>query len=945
MPIPSLRTRHYGHLSANGGNSPKKERRKQLIKTIIIVGLSSLAALFVIGTIVVAWVSRDLPDPNKINDSQVSQSTKIYDRTGTHLLYEIYQNKKRTLVELNQIADYAKEATIAIEDKSFYKHGGIQLLSIVRAGFNNIIGRRSGGGGASTLTQQLIKNVVIGDEHSIFRKIKEAIMAIQLEKKYSKDQILKLYLNEIPYGSTNYGIEAASQSYFHKSAKDLSLPESATLAAMIQAPTRYLNNPDSLRGRRDLILSLMQEQGYITEQEKKDAQNVALRIYRESGPMVAPHFVLYVKQLLADQYGDKTVEEGGLQVITTLDYDKQIMAQDIVKKLGDQYASSSNANNAALVSLDPKTGQVLAMVGSRDYNNDNIDGQFNVAVLGKRQPGSSFKPFVYAAAWEKGFTPDTVLYDVKTNFDMRVGGNYTPKNYDGKEHGLVTMRKALQGSLNIPAVKTLYLVGSKNAIDFAHRFGYTTMTGDYGLSLVLGGAEVNLLEHTNAYATLANDGVYNAPVSILKVTDQNGGTMFEWQPTQGQDAISPELAAMVSGVLSDNNARAYMFGINNNLVLPGRPVAAKTGTTNDSKDAWTLGYTPSLTTGVWVGNTRPSPMKSGGNTLAGAIWNQFMAKALKDTPVEDFPTPPINTSTKPVLIGTDKGIVLNINVTTGKIANSSTPENLISQRTYLPPHDILYYVNKDDPQGPPPADPTVDPQYQNWENALQSWVTRQQTAGVQLTLEDPPTEYDNPQNPALMPTLSVTFPTEGQVLTSRQINIQVNASAPRGVAKVLFYIDGLSIGESSQFPFGLSYYAQKLIKGPHNLKVVAEDDQGNAAQQQINFAMQAELDPPSFDWFDGTSITLGSGDFPRVLSLNPFRWDSTKQISIYLSGTNIASPKLIYTFNQAVDKLFNNQLTFTWQHDPGAGEYDLKGVLLDENGRTIEKTLHITVQD
>ena len=943
MPIPSLNnSRHYGHMLQDGPN--KKERKRKLLKTILIAAISVFVFLFIAGTVVIVWVSRDLPDPDKINDRQISQSTKIYDRTGTHLLYEVYQDQKRTLVELNQIADYAKQATIAVEDKNFYEHSGIQPLSILRAAFNDLIGRKAGSGGASTLTQQVIKNVVVGDAHSIFRKIKEAILAIRLEKKYTKDQILKLYLNEMPYGSTNYGIEAASQSYFHKSAKDLTLPEAATLAGMLQSPSRYLNDLDALRQRRDLVLSLMQAQGYIDEQQKTDAQNTALRIYRTSGPMDAPHFVLYVKQLLADKFGEKTADEGGLQVITTLDYDKQIIAQNVVKQMGDKYASTSNANNAALVAIDPKTGQVLAMVGSRDYNNDDIDGQFNVAVFGKRQPGSSFKPFVYTAAFEKGFTPSTVLYDVTTNFDMRAGGNYTPKNYDGKEHGLVTMRKALQGSLNIPAVKTLYLVGSKNAIDFAKRFGYTTFTGDYGLSLVLGGAEVNLLEHTDAYATLANNGMYNPTASILKVTDPSGATLYEWQQPPEQDAITPELSATITNVLDDNNARAFMFGLNSTLVLPGRPVAAKTGTTNDNKDAWTMGYTPSLTTGVWVGNTIPSPMKSGGSTLAGTIWNQFMSQALKGTPVENFPDPPPNTSTKPVLIGSDNGITLNIDSMTGKIANSSTPENLIVQKTYLPQHDILYYVNKDDPQGPPPANPSDDPQYQNWEDALQNWVARQQAAGIQLTLEDPPTEYDAQQDPTLAPTIDIISPAEGQVLTSRQIDFQVKATAPRGVTKVVYYIDGELIGSSSEYPFSFSYYAKTQTKGAHMLKVLAQDDQGDSTGKEESFAIQADFDPPSFDWFDQTPLVLAATDYPRAFYLTPFRWDNIKQVSIYLSGTGIAQEKMIYNFSHTEDKLFNGQMTFTWQHSPGPGDYDLRGVMTDSTGKTVEKTLHVTVQ-
>ena len=947
MPIPQLhQSRHYGRLPDSAPPSRKGKMshdRKILLKTVGWAAVVGAIGMFIVGTGVVAWVSRDLPDPNKLNDRQVSQSTKIYDRTGEHMLYEVYQNKKRTLVNLDQIATSALKATVAVEDKNFYEHGGIQIKSIIRAGFNNLIGRKSGSGGASTLTQQLIKNTITGDEHSVFRKIKEAILAIRLEKKYGKDDILKLYLNEIPYGSTNYGIESASQSYFHKNAKDLTLAEAATLAAIPKAPSKYLKDLDALRNRRDLVLSLMFDQGYINETEKKEAQGIALRIFRTGGPMDAPHFVLYVKQLLADKFGERAVDEGGLKVITTLDYDKQKLAEKTVKELGDKNAKNANANNAALVAIDPHTAQILALVGSRDYFNDEINGQFDVATLGKRQPGSSFKPFVYTAAFEKGYTPSTVLYDVSTNFDARAGQDYTPKNYDGKDHGLVTMRKALQGSLNIPAVKTLYLVGSKNMIDFAKRFGYTTLTGDYGLSLVLGGAEVNLLEHTNAYATLANNGVYNTPESLLKVTTAAGEVLYEWKPLPGTEAVTPEIAATTDDVLTDDPARAFVFSLHGNLTLPDRPVAAKTGTTNDNKDAWTLGYVPSLAVGVWVGNTIPTPMKAGGNALAGTIWNRFMREALKSTEPEMFPTPPVNDAQKPVLRGANDGIVLNINSATGKIANSSTPESLIIQRTYLPPHDILHYVIKDDPRGANPAFPADDPQYEAWEAALQAWVVRQQTAGISVTFEEPPNEYDNIQSSALSPTLEFISPIEGAELTSRQMDIQVKATAPRGVTKVMYQIDGHNIGASTEFPFNFSYYAQTLLKGPHTLSAVAQDDAGNSVQKNINFAMQAEFDPPNFEWFDKDPLTIKTDEFPRVMSMTPFRWDDINKIDIYLTPA-AGTAKLIYNFNHKEDKLTNNQLTFTWKNSPGVGPYTLKAILTDTSGRKVEKVLDVTVE-
>lgn len=948
MPLFSRRQRRvYGEF---GGPKrrfrfPKLRRPKltpnNLKKLAIYAGVAGLF-LFLAGTVTVAYISRDLPSPDKLNERVVSQSTKIYDRTGDHLLYEVYQNQKRTIVNLDQIAPLAVKATIAVEDKYFYQHPGVRVVSIMRAGFNNLIGRRSGSGGASTLTQQFIKKTLVGDDPTIFRKVKEAILALRLEKKYSKDDILKMYLNEIPYGSTNYGIEAASQSYFRKSAKDLDLAEAATLAAMIQAPSRYLNNPNALRGRRDLVLRMMFDQGQITEQQKTEAQNSALRLYRNSGIMDAPHFVLYVKQLLADRFGEKTMDAAGLKVITTLDYDKQKLAEKIIKEEGDKMAKSANANNAALVALDPKTGQILAMVGSRDFYDEKIDGQFNVAVLGRRQPGSSFKPFVYTLAFKNGYTPETVLYDVSTNFERRAGGDYTPKNYDGKEHGLVTMRQALQGSLNIPAVKTLYLTGINEVIDFAKHFGYTTLKDTAGLSLVLGGSEVNLLEHTGGYATLASGGVYHEPVSLLKVTDAQGGALYEWQEEPGEEAVSPELAATISNVLTDNNARAFIFGLKNNLVLPDRPVAAKTGTTNDNKDAWTLGYTPSLAAGVWVGNTTPAPMKGGGNLLAGVIWNRFMHEAIKNTPVEQFPSAPPSDAQKPILRGAVGGITLFLNSANGKIATPSTPDYLKVERAYLPPHDILYYVTKNDPRGPLPVNPAADPQYQAWEDALQDWVNREAAAGRTYAFSEPPAEYDSfIASPELLPQLEILSPAPSSTLASRQLEIKIKASAPRGIARVAYSLDGAQIGAVTEFPFNLNYFARTLKNGPHTLTVYAYDDLGNGAVKELVFGLQAEPEPPEVEWFDRSPLSLKNDDFPRVVNLVPFRWEAVTEIKIYLqSGGN---KKWIYTFNHAEDKLFNNMLNFTWNHSPGAGNYTLIAALTDNRGETKEKILQVIV--
>lgn len=977
-PIPPLKERFkrsYGKLSRNTSNFDYKKYLKENKKPWLKWGVYAiiiLAALgFIGGTGLIWYFSKDLPDPNKLSDRQVEQSTKIYDRTGTHVLYEIYQNQKRTLVTLDDIAVTARQATIAVEDKHFYEHKGIRVISILRAAFNNFIGRNSGGGGASTLTQQFIKKAVVGDEHSYFRKLKEAIMALRLEKKYTKDQILQMYLNEIPYGSTNYGIEAAAQSYFHKNAKDLDLAESATLAALIQAPSRYLNDINTLRNRRDLVLTLMKDQGYINETQMKDAQGKAIRIYLSSNILAAPHFVLYVKQLLAEQYGEKKMETDGYKVITTLDYDLQKEAEKTVSELSEKNLKEFNTNNTALVAIDPKTGQILAMVGSRDFYNDDIDGQYNVAVLGKRQPGSSLKPFIYAASWEKGYTPETVLYDVTTNFDNRDGVDtgYIPKNYDGKERGLITMRTALQGSLNIPAVKTLYLVGVDSAIDFLKRFGYTTLNKNAGLSLVLGGSEVNLLEHTAAYAALANNGVYQKPSGILSVEDKTGQEIFKWKTSQGQEAVTPELSALLSSVLSDNAARAYVFGVANNLTLPDRPVAAKTGTTNDNKDAWTMGYTPSVAVGVWAGNTIPSPMKSGGSAIAGKIWNSFMKAATKGKPVENFPTPPTNDAQKPVLRGSDGGIKIGINRITGKIAVSTTPQNTILEKTFLPPHDILYYVSKDDPRGATPSNPSADPQYQAWEDGLQDWIKRENAAGKNLSFSEPPTEYDDPNQMGLLPTLEFVYPKNDQLINEQNLNFKISVSAPRGVTKVTYRLDGLYIGVKTDYPFDLDYTNQTLGAGSHTLEVMAQDDVGNRITKRIVFHIQKKTKTAPTDeivndtpttptaqpqtqtklefnivWDDGNSINLKSSDFPRKMFLTPTLYnEDTKNIIITLVRPDNSSVA-IFTFTPGEEKLDgNNKLSFTWKHPPGSGTSKLIATIENKDGQKKTKTLTINL--
>lgn len=813
----------------------RKPRLRRTIGPLITVALFVFFAGAISLAAMTAWVRRDLPNPNTLLDRTVAQSTKIYDRTGEELLYDIHGTERRTLVKLDELPDYVISATIAIEDKNFYKHRGFVLHSIFRAALANIF-RGGRVQGASTITQQFVKNAVLTPEKTLARKIREFILSVEIERRFSKDEILQLYFNEIPYGRTNYGVEAASQNYFRKSAQELTLAEAATLAALPQAPTAYLNNPERLEARRDLILSLMEDQDYISKEAADQAQASPLTIKPRRENIEAAHFVLWVKEMLTEKYGERMVEQGGLKVITTLDFEKQKAAEEAVAN-GIEKIEANGGSNAALVALDPKTGHILAMVGSRDYFNEEYDGAVNVT-LRPRQPGSSFKPFVYTASFIKGYTPTTVLYDVVTTFKVEPK-DYEPHNYDLKERGPVTVRQALQGSLNIPAVKMLYLTGVSQVLDFAESLGYTTFDerSRFGLSLVLGGGEVKLLDHTSAYAVLANGGVRQAPVAILRVEDARGTVLEEWREQGGRRVADQEIVRTTTDILQDNRARAFIFGENSYLVLPDRPVAAKTGTTNDYRDAWILGYVPSLAAGVWAGNNNNEAMVNGagGSRLAAPIWNAFMREALKGVAPEPFEPPTPEITGVPVLDGQIAGEVrVRIDKASGLLATERTPINWIEERTYKVHHPILHYIRKDDPRGEPPVDPSIDPQYVDWESAIIRWANETQNQAN----EAPPTLPDNLHVPANQPSLTVNSPTSNAVV-SRQVPISIQVSAPRGVARVTYVVDGALITTRSNAPFdGTVSLPNSLSRGSHTLTITAYDDIDNSRSKNITISLQ-----------------------------------------------------------------------------------------------------------
>lgn len=865
---------------APSGPQPSRSDRKGRIWRFVKKAFLACVGIGAIGvfsfTIFLAWVSRDLPNPDTLSTQEIPQSTKIYDRTGTNLLYELHGDEKRTLVKIQDIPLNMQHATIAIEDRNFYTHHGVYWKGLVRA-FGNSILTRTSVRGTSTLTQQLVKNAILTNERSLMRKAKEFILALQIERTFSKDQILQLYLNEIPYGSTIYGIESAAQTYFGKPAKDLTLDEAALLASVPQAPDRYSPYGTGTRGdnrsrlivRQHYVLDMMAEEGYITKEEAEAAK--AIKTLDKLKPktydsLKAPHFVLEVRRQLEEAYGLKRSEEGGFKVITTLDWEKQQIAEQEVKKGVEARGKAYKFTNAALVSLDPKTGQVLALVGSKDFNDDEIKGKFDVILNGARQPGSSFKPIVYALAFARGYLPQTLVWDVDTVFRTD-SGNYTPKNYDFKQHGPISLRQALQSSLNTPAVKTLYLVGLGRVLDFTERLGYTTLSdrSNFGLSLALGAGEVRPIEHAVTFAAFANDGI-RMPVSfILKVEDHDGTVLQEWKPTEGTRVIDSQATRQLADVMSDNQARSLVFSAaaRNHLTLADRPVAAKTGTTNSFNDAWTVGFTPNLATVVWVGNSDGKEMSRGadGSVIAAPIWGGYMKQVTKSMPVERFKAPETPTTDKPALLGTAFMQKVKVVKSSGYLATDLTPPDLVEERIYYTPHEILHYLDKDDPTGAPPSNPASDPQYENWERAVQLWVSK--TTSTQFG--PPPTETDDQHTPEMQPIVSIILPANEESVNNRLLPVQVSATTPRIIQQYEVLLNGQVIGTANGNAFSV-ILPQDLVAGRHTLTIAAIDDIGNRgdASVAINYLMPsaAPSDPPTdtgISTIDALLNTSGTG--------------------------------------------------------------------------------------
>jgi len=696
-----------------------------------LIAIWCISAGFLLVGAVVLWAATlQVPDLSALENRRIDQSVQIYDRTGQVLLYDLNHNISRTVVPLTSISPNVQDATISIEDPSFYQEGGISLSGILRALFVDVttLGLNQGG---STITQQVVKLTLLTNDKSFTRKLKELVLSIKLDRALSKDQVLELYLNQAPYGGPIYGVEAASEAFFGVSASSLSLPQAAYLAALTQAPTFYSpygNHRAALDQRKNTVLDKMFEHGYITAQQRDDAKAVAVEFLpQRKNSIVAPHFVFYVEQYLADKYGQDALDAGGWRVTTTLDVDLETHAEQIVSQQALANVDKFHATNMALVAIDPTNGQILSMVGSRNYFDTQIPGAYNVAVA-DRQPGSTFKPFVYAEAFTEGYTPDTIVFDVPTQFSTGCAadnfttdsttGCYSPGNYDNAFRGPMTLRDALAQSINVPAVKLLYLTGIADSLRLAKSMGISTLgdANQYGLTLVLGGGEVTLLDMTSAYGAFAQEGMRFPATAILKIEDAAGNIIEDNTQQGGSQVLSQQVAQEINSVLSDPVARAPL-GENSMFTFPGRDVAVKTGTTNNYRDAWTVGYTPNLVVGVWAGNNDNTPMvKKVSGFIVGPAWSQFMNYALQQIPAESFTKTELDESgMKPVLRGQ------------WQVPGA---DGLI--------HEILYWVTKSDPQGPPPANPTSDPQYSRWDYGVQRWLA-QNGGGVQQQPQTQPT--------------------------------------------------------------------------------------------------------------------------------------------------------------------------------------------------------------
>jgi len=622
----------------------KKEQKKKKswvnskIGWVIKIGLVAAVG----GLIALAIVAKDIPNPKKMMTEDYPESSQIFDRNGK-LLFEFYSDKRRMSVPLSKIPDNLKKATLSIEDANFYHHAGFDIKGIIRGLYRTLFKKRLQGG--STITQQLVKNALLTPERTWSRKIKEAILTVATEVIYNKDQILEMYFNQTPYGGTLWGAQAAASGIFNKDVANLDLAEAALIAGLPGSPTQYspFSHPEAAKNRQEMVLKRMEELGYINKDQREAAEKETLNFYINRNSILAPHFVFYVKDKLIENYGEKTVNEGGLKIRTTLDLDLQAYTETAIASEMAKLNKYHVTNGAALIT-EPKTGQILAMLGSKDYFSNDIDGKYNV-VTASRQPGSSIKPLNYAVGLETGkVTAASIFIDQPTCFGVENQKQYCPTNYGNHYFGVQSLRNSLANSLNIPAVKMIKLNGVETFIASASAMGISRFKdpSQYGLSLTLGGGEVAMTDMAVAFGTLASTGIKQPLDSILEVTDRHGKKLDGYEYTPGERVLSRETAFIIQQILSDDGARSMVFGKGSMLNIKGHPeVAVKTGTTNDLRDNWTIGYTTDYVVLTWVGNNDNSKMSGvvSGTTGAAPIWNKIMTQILKDKPKKEASMP------------------------------------------------------------------------------------------------------------------------------------------------------------------------------------------------------------------------------------------------------------------------------------------------------------------
>lgn len=830
------------------------------MKTWSMIGV--VAFFFVVAStlftgLLFAWYAKDLPRPDSVKRSE-GFSTIVLDRNGEKL-YDIFQDENRILVSWEDIPRHLRDATVAIEDKGFYKHQGLSQTGIIRAFINIFLFHNFQGG--STLTQQLVKNVLLTNERTLPRKIKEAILAIQIERKYSKDEILRMYLNEAPYGGTAIGVEAGSQYFFGKSVKDLSLVESVILAGLPQSPTNYSpfgNDPKAYIGRSQQVARRMREDGYISAAEEQQVKDALPKYEFAKGDqgLRAPHFVAYIRELLTEKFGEKLVVTGGLTVTTTLDWKLQEKAQQIVADEVEK-AKKLKVGNGAAVVLDPKTGEILAMVGSKDYSATDSSGfKFNVVTQGLRQPGSAIKPITYAAAFKKGYTPATLLMDVDTKYPSGdpTKPEYNPKNYDSKFRGPLELRYALGNSINTVAVKVSALVGVKDTLRLAFDMGLSSLEPTdenlkrIGLSLTLGGGEVKLLELALAFGVFATGGEKHEVQAILKVVDSKGKKLYEHKPIGGKRVLSPEIAYLISDILSDNDARKEVFGPKSYLVIGGKTVAVKTGTTDDKRDNWAVGYTPSVVVGTWVGNNDNSPMNpalASGATGAAPIWNRIIREALVGKSDEPFVRPSgivemdidgfgggtpkdgYPTRKEKFIKGTEPtglaAIYKDIKVSKKDSSKLASAVDIAKGEYDLRP----FVVFKED-------DPVSSDGKNRWQDGINAWLAGQGDPKFHA-----PTETLQSSDAIAV---SIKEPGDQVQVNTSDVKVRVEAGSGNGVDKIEIYVDGNREREVSGSQASETIH---MSDGVHTIRAKAIDTKGNTAEREIKISVNQPFPTPT----------------------------------------------------------------------------------------------------